>query len=216
MDIFAAEWNGIFLRVLPLAEDVLHAPQLTADEEQALLAIRADSRRREWLASRWLVQKLLPGNTVCYSPHGKPFLDLYRGGFSISHSPQYVAIAFSDAEANVAVDVELVSNRVSRVRHKFLSAAEQEYCQADDAAYHTLLWCAKEVMFKLRENGSVDFENHYRVLPFVKEDTGEMSGIYSDGAMPAIEIHMYYLHIGDAVAVIGMEREIVASEHHCS
>lgn len=202
MEISAIDWEEIALRMVPLTEDDIPLPQLAEDEQVALAAIRSPKRQREWLASRWLVQQLLPNNKVHYSQHGKPFLSSFKGGFSISHSSQFAAIAYSSSCANVAVDIETISSRVCKIRHKFLSPEEQSFCAADDEKYLTLLWCAKEAMFKLLENGSLDFESHYHIDQFQPADSGELIGTYRPADGQEIAIRMYYQQIGSTIAVL--------------
>ncbi len=202
MEISAIDWEEIALRMVPLTEDEIPLPQLAEDEQVALAAIRSPKRQREWLASRWLVQQLLPNNKVHYSQHGKPFLSSFEGGFSISHSSQFAAIAYSSSCANVAVDIETISPRVCKIRHKFLSLEEQSFCAADDEKYLTLLWCAKEAMFKLLENGSLDFESHYHIDQFQPADSGELNGTYRPSDGQEVAVRMYYQQIGSTIAVL--------------
>ncbi len=202
MEIRAIDWEEIALRMVPLTEEDLPLPQLADDEQVALAAIRSPKRQREWLASRWLVQQLLPYNKVQYTQHGKPYLSAFEGGFSISHSSQFAAIAFSYSCANVAVDVETISPRVCKIRHKFLSSAEQSFCAADDENYLTVLWCAKEAMFKLLENGSLDFETHYHIDQFQLADRGEIIGTYRPADGCERTVRMYYQQIGNSIAVL--------------
>lgn len=203
MELFSTEWEGIALRMLQLQGDALPLPALTEDEQVLLQSLHAESRRREWLATRRLVQHVLPGNIICYTEHGKPNLSQFEGGFSISHSSSYAAIAYSETAHNLAIDVETVSPRVVRVKHKFLTASEHSYCSPEDETFLTVMWCAKEVMFKLMENGSMDFESHYRIEPFELADSGELAGIYCPEGLPETHIRMYYQQIGQTIAVLG-------------
>jgi phosphopantetheinyl transferase (holo-ACP synthase) len=81
-----------------------------------------------------------------YNSHGKPFIANQNIHISISHSRNLLALIISPK--NVAIDVELISDKAQHVKTKFLN--EQELLDTAKAAPLTFLlyWCAKETLFK--------------------------------------------------------------------
>ena len=92
--------------------------------------------------------------------HGKPFL--YGTGLylSVSHTRQMVVCALHQSK-KVGVDVEPISGKIARVKHKFMS--NLELTTHDSEFDLTLIWCAKEAMFKLNGERGVSFKQDIRV-----------------------------------------------------
>jgi phosphopantetheinyl transferase len=91
------------------------------------------------------------------------------------------------------VDVEEATPRIDRILQKFLHPEELDWLskqallaskdiQGDDpgSAYllPTLLWSAKESVFKWYGSGQVDFSEHIRLSPFSLGREGMMTGAF--------------------------------------
>jgi len=126
-------------------------------------------KRLQHLAGRFLLQFLYPAfpyELVQIADTRKPFLPGEQYHFSISHCGDYAA-AIVSRDKRVGVDIELASSKVERIRDKFLSGEEQERLLiqngSDDTDLQrqlTVLWSAKEAVFKWFGNGQVDFKEH--------------------------------------------------------
>ena len=129
--------------------------------------IRTEQRRREWLASRVLLQELTGGPArIAYRPDGAPFLPDLPLHISISHTKGYAAVLLQERPA-AGIDIEYRSGRVSKIRSRFMNPEEEAGIDKEHETEHLLLhWCAKETLFKMigREEG--DFLRHLHVLPF--------------------------------------------------
>lgn len=65
--------------------------------------IRAEQRRREWLACRVLLQELTGGPAcIAYRPNGAPYLSGSSLHISISHTKGYAAVLLQDRPAPVS------------------------------------------------------------------------------------------------------------------
>ncbi len=158
----------------------------SADELQQLLVaasscqslpdtLRTEKRCREWLATRLLLLSLLGKDApVAYHPNGAPFLPGESLHISLSHTDGYAAAVVQPAPF-AGVDIERKTDRVWRVRHKFVSEKEEEAMDAVHEREHLLLhWCAKEALFKMIGQEEVDFRRHLHVLPFVYAEAGNL------------------------------------------
>ncbi len=127
--------------------------------------IKAISRVVEWLNTRVLLFELLGEEKIISKhPDGRPFLIDKSYKISISHTKDYVVILLS-ASHNVGIDIEMISDRVTRLYDKFIS--DNEYINSDNEVVHQLLhWSAKETLFKIMKESEVDFKEHLRILPF--------------------------------------------------
>ncbi|MDB5253338.1 MAG: hypothetical protein JWP27_2507 [Flaviaesturariibacter sp.] len=123
-------------------------------------------KRLQHLAGRWLLQHLFPEfplDLIRVADTRKPYLHDEAFHFSISHCGDFAG-AIASRDHRVGIDVEIVSEKVQRIRHKFVSAGEE---QALDAALPgqvleqaTLLWSCKEALFKWHGKGGLEFREH--------------------------------------------------------
>ncbi|MBE2229996.1 MAG: 4'-phosphopantetheinyl transferase superfamily protein [Chitinophagaceae bacterium] len=123
-------------------------------------------KRIQHLAGRFLLQYLFPDfpyELIQLADTRKPFLPDERYHFSISHCGDFAAALVSRSR-RVGVDVELTHDRVRTIRDKFLSVTEQTLFKVNDGEPDTrlltLLWSAKETVFKWYGKGEVDFRRH--------------------------------------------------------
>lgn len=109
-------------------------------------------RRLEQEAERALLAEMLGGDVaLTHNADGKPMIDGYN--VSISHTRGYLAIMLS-RKYSVGVDVEYMSDRVTKIASRFLRPDEQPSTTLD----LLLHWCAKEAMFKLRSESHLTYE----------------------------------------------------------
>jgi phosphopantetheinyl transferase len=136
-------------------------------------------KRLQHLAGRFLLQFLFPGfpyELIQIADTRKPFLPDEQFHFSISHCGDYAA-AIVSKDSRVGVDVEIPEERIGRIADKFLSPKEKKMFNvrydADlptpDTRLLTLLWSAKESVFKWHGNGGVDFRKHIQLSDLQKE-----------------------------------------------
>ena len=127
-------------------------------------AVTHPHKRLQHLAGRFLLQYLFPAfphELIQIADTRKPFLPDEQYHFSISHCGDYAA-AIVSKDKRVGIDIEIPTEKISRIMYKFLSAKEHELFQLiqpdkDRIPFATLLWSAKESVFKWYGNGGVDF-----------------------------------------------------------
>jgi 4'-phosphopantetheinyl transferase EntD len=147
------EDEDFFLRKVPLKRNVSH-PQ----------------KRLQHLAGRYLLTELFPDfplKEIMIADTRKPYLEDEQYHFSISHFGQYAAAIVSSTN-RVGVDVEKTSPAIEKIRNKFLSLHESDIAfEGIEKSGHrlrqlTLLWSAKESIFKWYSLGKVNFKEHIR------------------------------------------------------
>lgn len=135
--------------------------------------IGSESRRREWLASRVLLKELVGEEIrIAYKPNGAPYLPDSPLYISISHTKGYAAVLLQSQPA-VGVDIEYRSERVRKIRSRFMTPEEE--CGIDknfETAHLLIHWCAKEALFKMIGQEEVDFRRHLHIQPFPYGQTG--------------------------------------------
>ena len=107
------------------------------------------SRLRERLTAYALLREMTgrADLVIDHDETGRPLVDGWN--ISISHTRGWAALIQSRSKA-VAVDIEFFSDRVSRVRDRFIRPDED----GDSLACQLINWSAKETVYKLlgREN----------------------------------------------------------------
>lgn len=135
--------------------------------------IRAEQRRREWLASRVLLQELMgvPAR-IAYHPNGAPYLPDSPLHISISHTKGYAVVLLQKCPA-AGIDIEYRSERVLNIRNRFMTTQEEMGIDKEHETEHLLLhWCAKETLFKMIGQEEVDLLHHLHVCPFPYTEEG--------------------------------------------
>ncbi len=133
-------------------------------------AVTHPHKRLQHLAGRFLLQYLFPAfpyELIKIADTRKPFLPDEQYHFSISHCGDYAAAVVSK-DKRVGIDIEIPTEKISRIMYKFLSAKEHELFELiqpdkDRIPFATLLWSAKESVFKWYGNVGVDFRREIQL-----------------------------------------------------
>jgi phosphopantetheinyl transferase len=136
-------------------------------------------KRLQHLAGRFLLQYLFPSfpyELIQIADTRKPFLPDEQFHFSISHCGDYAA-AIVSKEKRVGIDIEIPVEKIAGIMHKYISPKEHEIfslVEPDEnkILFATLLWSAKESVFKWYGNGGVDFR---RQIQLKKQNRGSDS-----------------------------------------
>ena len=185
------ETEDFFLGTVPLQREVTHP-----------------HKRLQHLAGRFLLQFLYPGfpyELIEIADTRKPYLPNEQYQFSISHCADFAAAIVSKNQ-RVGVDIEVISDRIHRVAYKFLSQSEQNFLNRDDklflrqwgieekveTEFLTLIWNAKESIFKWYGNGGVDFSQQIQLdgdILFNDQDWITMPFIFSKEKEYTLHVH---------------------------
>jgi phosphopantetheinyl transferase len=185
------ETEDFFLGTVPLQREVTHP-----------------HKRLQHLAGRFLLQFLYPGfpyELIEIADTRKPYLPNEQYQFSISHCADFAA-AIVSKNKRVGVDIEVISDRIHRVAYKFLSQSEQNFLSRDDklflrqwgieekveTEFLTLIWNAKESIFKWYGNGGVDFSQQIQLdgdILFNDQDWITMPFIFSKEKEYILHVH---------------------------
>lgn len=138
--------------------------------------IRSKKRVAEWLSTRLLLFRLLNEEKIIHHhPNGRPFLTDQSHQISISHSNNYAAILLHPA-LRVGIDVESRSEKVGKIASKFISP-EEFVDKSQELIHQTLIWSAKETMFKLIDENEIDFRRHLHIHPFIPQHKGIITAL---------------------------------------
>ena len=176
-------------------QDINHDTRLAVwkiEEEESFFLEKASLKREithphkrlQHLAGRYLLVYLFPdfpAELIEIADTRKPFLPDEQYHFSISHCGNFAAAIVSRTE-RVGIDVELLTHRVEKIKHKFLHPDELQMVDqatGDRIQLLTLLWSAKEAMFKWWGSGDVDFSEVLRILEMPVNREGKFSSKFN-------------------------------------
>ncbi|HPK10217.1 MAG TPA: hypothetical protein PK147_02025 [Saprospiraceae bacterium] len=139
----------------------------------------------EWYSSRYLLH-LMSGREIrgaCLKDsYGKPYLQGSEYHISMSHSGNICAVVAS--KLNVGIDVQVVVEKIDRIKSKFLNEIELNELGIHDVIHKLhIYWGAKECLFKIYGRKSVDFRKNLLVSPFEYRD-GEIINLKGQINMP--------------------------------
>jgi 4'-phosphopantetheinyl transferase len=173
-------YDDCFLGIWEITEgysDLYRMLELTAEELETLESFKSHNRKLEWLSVRVLLVEMVGrGIRIYYNSNKKPFLTDRNYHISISHSHKLTSILVSKNH-RVGLDLEHVSNRISSLAGKFLTAAEEDAVDQRCRKYHVYIyWCAKEALYKICDKQNINFREDIIIDPFVPATEGFLTG----------------------------------------
>jgi len=154
--------------------------QLTEKSQQRLLSMKSELHQRGFLSIRHLLKEA--GYTdfdLYYNGNGKPHLTNGKH-ISITHSFTYSAIAISNNE--LGIDIEKNREKIKIIQHKFVNF-ERGFIHKDDDYIQqlTVIWGAKESLYKIYPFGGLTFKNDIDINSFQIADKKTTGYIKVDG-----------------------------------
>ncbi|WP_405378646.1 4'-phosphopantetheinyl transferase family protein [Nonlabens sp. Asnod3-A02] len=139
--------------------------ELSENSKNRLFTMSSDLHRKGFLSIRHLLK--IAGYSdlqLFYTDNGKPHLEDGKH-ISITHSYEFTAIIISDVP--IGIDIEKQRDKIKRIAPKFIGY-EQDFISSIDNSIKelTVVWGAKESMYKLYGKKGLGFKAHCLVEPF--------------------------------------------------
>ncbi|MEX1383368.1 4'-phosphopantetheinyl transferase superfamily protein [Lutibacter sp.] len=146
-------------------KDLSKDTQLTERSQNRLFSMKSEMHRRGFLSVRHLLKEA--GYTdfnLFYNGNGKPHLTDGKH-ISITHSFNFSAIIISDVE--VGIDIEKNREKIKIIQDKFVNF-ERGFIHKDDDYIQqlTVIWGAKESLYKIYPFGGLTFKNDIDINSF--------------------------------------------------
>jgi phosphopantetheinyl transferase len=140
---------------------------------------KVKSRQAHWLSYRLMIRQLMGAECQCdfyYDEHGKlQFRDIDYS-VSVTHSGLYSGVIISK-DHYVGIDIEKLGDRINLLADKFLGDEEKSFLPAETQhRYLTIMWSAKEALFKLFGKSNVLFDQNIILSPFELSNAGKFKG----------------------------------------
>jgi len=139
--------------------------ELSENSLNRLFTMSSELHRRGFLSIRHLLKEAgYTDKNLYYNQEGKPHLDDGRC-ISITHSYEFTAIIVSDA--HVGIDIEKLRDKIQRIAPKFIGY-EKTFIELVENPIEslTVIWGAKESMYKLYGTKGLGFKAHCYVESF--------------------------------------------------
>jgi 4'-phosphopantetheinyl transferase len=145
--------------------DLAENMPITARSEERLLSMKSDLHKRGFLSVRHLLKTAGYSDfDLFYNDNGKPHLTNGKH-ISITHSFTYSAIAISDFA--IGIDIEKNREKIKIIQHRFVNF-EKGFIHKDDDYIEqlTVIWGAKEALYKIYPFGGLTFKNDIDINSF--------------------------------------------------
>ena len=162
--------------------------KLTDHCQNRLQGMKSELHQRGFMSIRHLLAEA--GYTdfdLYYDKNGKPHLHDGKH-ISITHSYTFTAIIVSDQP--VGIDIEKQRDKILRIAHKFTPIEEYYTLTNADARMRklTIVWGAKESLYKLYSQEGLSFLKHIDVTDFDFDDAKTTATINYEGAVSTYDL----------------------------
>lgn len=170
-------------------EELAVGVALTSNCQQRMGDMKSELHRRGFLSIRHLLEEAgYRDEDLYYDKSGKPHL---RDGnkISITHSHHFTGIIVSK-NRDVGIDIEMQREKILRIANKFTPLEEYKTIANADALIRklTIVWGAKESLFKIYAKHGLSFLHHVEVKDFTFEDTETTAEILYHGDASVYQI----------------------------
>ncbi len=195
--------NQLFIwEITENIQQLLNIVELTAEEQSTLNTMKSERRKKEFLGSRLLLQQYFDKNArISHNQDGKPFIENSNVNISITHTQNYIAIFLSSMGA-IALDMEHLSDRVTKIAHRFLSEKELENISSNNKILHLYqYWCTKECLIKFYGKKNIHLTKELKVYPFDPTDSVIKAAVLRADFKQ--NYSLYHLQINNCLLVYG-------------
>ncbi len=178
---------------------------LNQSNTNRLNGMKSEIHQRAFLSVRKLLQQAgYTDHDLYYDEFGKPHLNDSQY-ISITHSHNFAAIIISEQTAGI--DIELQREKITRIADKFVDS-EFDYLEKQPTAGYikqlTVIWGAKESIFKIRNEQGISFKDHIQVDSFSLLENLTHATLLFDDLAKIFAIH--YLEVENFTLVYVFEK----------
>jgi 4'-phosphopantetheinyl transferase len=180
-------------------EELLSKVVLKEKTQLRLNGMKSQLHQRAFLSVRMLIQEMgFTDKDLHYDEFGKPYFDCHNH-ISITHSYHFAAIIIS--HETVGIDMELQREKILKIADKFVDT-EFEYLNPNVSEEYikklTVIWGAKEAIFKIRNEKGISFKDHIRVGDFSLDKKQTQASLHFDELIK--DFNVYYEEIKSDVS----------------
>ncbi|MBP4136487.1 4'-phosphopantetheinyl transferase family protein [Flavobacterium geliluteum] len=186
-------------------EELFSKVTLKEQTQIRLSGMKSELHQRAFLSVRMLIQEVgFTDHDLHYDEFGKPHFDCQHH-ISITHSHHFAAIIIS--LETVGIDVELQRDKILRIADKFVET-ETSYLNTQNSSdlvrELTVIWGAKEAIFKIRNEKGISFKDHIQVEAFSLDENQTHASLHFEGLIKDFEVN--YVEIENFTLVYAFEK----------
>ncbi|WP_202702227.1 4'-phosphopantetheinyl transferase superfamily protein [Flavobacterium sp. UGB4466] len=175
-------------------EELVSNVVLKEKTQLRLNGMKSVMHQRAFLSVRMLIQEMgFTDQDLHYDEFGKPYFNC-ENHISITHSHDFAAIIISDK--TVGIDMELQRDKILRIADKFVET-ENSYLDTQNTPDYirelTVIWGAKEAIFKIRNEKGISFKDHISVNTFSLDKNQTEASLHFNDL--AVDFDVYYKEI---------------------
>lgn len=163
--------------------------KLTDHCQERVDGMKSELHRRGFMSVRHLLAEAgYTDHDLYYDDQGKPHL-IDGKHISITHSFIFSGIIVSDQE--VGIDIEMQRDKILRIAHKFTPFEEYRTLANTEAIIRklTIVWGAKESLYKLYAQEGLSFLKHIDVQDFYFDAAKTTASVTYDAVKSTYDIH---------------------------
>ena len=163
--------------------------ELTEACEERVSRMRSEIHRKGFISIRHLLAAAgYRSSDLHYDELGKPHLT-DGSHISITHSGSYTGIIVSKSTA-VGIDIEKQRDKILHIAHKFTPISEYRSIANTEALIRklTMVWCAKESLYKMHSIKGLSFLHHIWIEDFAMDDSRTSGAVMYQGSRKEFEI----------------------------
>ncbi|WP_417942612.1 4'-phosphopantetheinyl transferase family protein [Flavobacterium sp. RS13.1] len=171
-------------------DELYSSVTLKEKTQKRLDGMKSEMHQRAFLSVRMLIQEMgFTDKDLHYDAFGKPYFDC-DNHISITHSYHFAAIIIS--KEKVGIDMELQREKIQRIADKFTDY-ECGYLNPDLTGEYvkklTVIWGAKEAIFKIRNEKGISFKDHILVEDFSLDELQTSASLHFDELVKDFDVH---------------------------
>jgi phosphopantetheinyl transferase len=161
--------------------------------------MKSEMHQRAFLSVRKLLQETRHTDLdLYYDEFGKPHLNGEKH-ISITHSHNFSALIISDE--TVGIDIELQREKIIRIADKFCES-EFQFLEREKISEYvrklTVIWGAKEAIFKIRNEKGISFKDHIKVNAFELENKQTIAELHFNSLVKDFKVHFEEIESSDS------------------
>jgi len=184
-------------------EDLSEGIELTEHCQNRVKGMKSEIHRRGFMSIRHLMAEAgYVDHDLFYDDLGKPHLKNGKN-ISITHSFNFTAIILSDEK--VGIDIEKRRDKILKIANKFTPLSEYHTVANEEALIRklTIVWGAKESIYKMYAEPGLGFLQHINVTDFDFDDAETTAKVNFKGKESFYE--MNFLEFEGFTCVYGWE-----------
>lgn len=188
------------------SEELAAKVDLNPSEQLKYQKLKVEKRKKEFLALRILLQKILMAKCeIYYGKLGNPQIKNYKLHLSISHSNELLTVFVSSVKAGI--DTENTLRDTEKIKNRYLSDEEIKDTESNQnpALIRIVYWSAKEAIYKCALQPNVEFKTQIEIETFKLKSKGSFNGSLKTPAKN-MNFNLCYFFLENNVVVYAVEQ----------